>query len=78
MRYEIERPMAQDENADDDANSPRAEEAPSDCRSQDRPHDRHDKAVAPWIRIEREIRERGVIGIHAHDFKAREKQNRPE
>jgi hypothetical protein len=78
MRDEIKRPMTQDENADDDADSPRTEEAPSGCRSQNRPHNHHDKTVAPRVRIEGEMRERRIVGVHAHDFEPTEEKKGPQ
>ncbi len=78
MRDEIKRPMTQDENADDEANSPGAEEAPSGCRRQDRPHDHHDKAVAPWIRLEGEMRKRRIVGVHPHDLEPTEEKKWPQ
>jgi len=68
MRDEIKRPMTQDENADDESDSQGAEEAPSGCRRQDRPHDHHDEAVAPWIRLEGEMRKRRIVGVHPHNL----------
>ncbi len=78
MRDDIKRPMTQDENADGDANSPRAEQAPCDYRSQHRPCDHHDKTVAPRVRVEGESCERRIAGVHPHDLEPSEEKNWPQ
>ncbi len=77
MRDEVKSPVTRDESTDDDADSPRAEEASSGYRCQDRPDDHHEKAVAPRIRLEGEMCERCVIGVHPHHLDPGEEKQWP-
>jgi hypothetical protein len=78
VREKVEEPVANDDCSDNPSDPHLLQSNECDRARQKAPEHRHDKAVAPWIGLERERSKRGVSGIDPNYFKACEQQQRPQ